>query len=88
MRRDCVPAVSERGRDQALMPRIDATGHHDHTRVGLGEPALALGGRNAAAVEVQFGSLATGERTMLRGCELGNGAYSVVRHGTDHTQGV
>jgi hypothetical protein len=25
---------------------------------------------------------------MLRGCELGNGAYSVVRHGGDGTRGV
>jgi hypothetical protein len=25
---------------------------------------------------------------MLRGCELGNGAYSVVRHGVDRTHGV
>jgi hypothetical protein len=37
---------------------------------------------------MQFGSLATGERTMLRGCELGNGAYSVVEHVADDTKRV
>jgi hypothetical protein len=49
---------------------------------------MTLRGSHTAAIEVQFGSLATGERTMLRGCELGNGAYSVVEHFADDTKGV
>jgi hypothetical protein len=88
MRRHGVPAVGEGGGDQPEVPRRLATGHHDHAGVGLDEPALALGRGDAGPVEVQFGSLDSGERTMLRGGELGNGAYSVVRHAGDHTQGV
>ena len=49
---------------------------------------MTLRRSDPTAIEVQFGSLATGERTMLRGCELGNGAYSVVEHGVDHTNWV
>jgi hypothetical protein len=55
----------------------------------LVEPTMTLRGCHTAAIEPQFGSLATGERTMLRGCELGNGAYSVVEHvGRRYDRGV
>jgi hypothetical protein len=81
VRRDGVRMGGERGRHQALVPRGWRPGQCEHARVRLLEPAVPLGGSDAAAIEVEFGSLATGERTMLRGCKLGNGAYSVVEHG-------
>ncbi len=56
--------------------------------VRLGQPPPPLGGGDAASIEVQFGSLAAGEHSMLRGCKLGNGAYGVVQHVADGTQGV
>ena len=83
-----MPTVGEGGGHQATDPRAAIAGHDEHARVRLVEPAQPDRGGDAAAVEVQFGSLAAGQRTMLRGCKLGNGAYSVVRHDAEHTERV
>ena len=88
MRRDGVATTGEGGGHEAPAPTVAAAGHDEHAGVRLVEPAEPDRGGDTAAVEVQFGSLATGERTMLRGCELGNGAYCVVRHASDDTDGV
>jgi hypothetical protein len=88
VRCDGVPTIGERGRDHTAMPAVVASREHEHARIRLAEPPQPFGGGDAATVEVEFGSLATGERTMLRGCKLGNGAYSVVEHVRDGTRGV
>ena len=83
-----VPTVGEGCGHEATGPRLAAAGHYQDSGVRLIEPAEPDRGGDAAAIEVQCGSLATGERSVLRGCKLGNGAYCVVRHGSDHMDGV
>jgi hypothetical protein len=71
-----------------LLPVLTGAGKDENTGIRFGEPALAFRRGNAALVKLEVGSLATGERTMLSGCELGNGAYCVVEHFVDGTRGV
>ncbi len=83
-----LPTSGEHGHHQPLVPRRRSAGEHEDARHGLLEPALPFGGEHSAVIEVDGGSLGPGERPMLRGCELGNGAHCVVRHGPDRTEGV
>ena len=53
----------------------------------LGDVARRESVELVKTIKVQFGSLAAGEHSMLRGCKLGNGAYGVVQHVADGTQG-
>ncbi len=87
------PGVSTVGELQhPSRARTDVTRRQDRHDDPVGAARLEAQPRRwpsrPGPVEIQVGSLATGERSMLRGCKLGNGAYGVVRHGGDHMHGV
>jgi hypothetical protein len=78
VRVEAVVGVQRRRRtDRDVLVGDVATTHADEPaleeRLGRGVPTVALRRGDTPAIEVQFSSLATGERTMLRGSKLGNG---------------
>ena len=83
-----MPAGSQRCRLELLVPTARGSGDDEDPWVGLGDPSTSERVGEASTVEVEGGSLATCERSVLRGCELGNGANGVVEHAMDRTQGV
>lgn len=70
------------------MPRADRPGDEEDSGVALVEPAATHRAGEAAAVQIQFGGLATGEHTVLRGRELNDGAHGVVQHSLNATPRV
>jgi hypothetical protein len=65
---------------QPLLPREATVGEEQDAGQRLGEPAVALGRGDASVIEVQFGGLASRDRTVLRGRELGNRTTCGVGH--------
>jgi len=83
-----MPADSQRCRLELLVPTARGSGDDEDAWVRLGDPSTSERVGGASSVELEGGSLAPCERSVLRGCELGNGAYGVVEHAMDRMQGV
>jgi len=81
--------VTKQGcRLEALPPRAGRASNSVDVRIRLVEPAFVGGLVELALADLQSGGLALGERTVLRGRKLNDGAHGVVQHPSHSTDGV
>ena len=89
VRRDAVPAGRQGGREQVTFVRGRCAPDREDAWVRLEQPALSERGGHTMSAEIQIGSLASGEHTVLRGCKLGDSVDRAVRrHAPHRTHGL
>jgi len=72
--RDTRSASGQRGNEQPLVPRVRSTNDDQDIWDRLGKDSTLFESSDWSSMQIELGSLASGEGTVVSGCKLADGA--------------